>query len=83
MSLKKVVAVQDNDGHWYVIPHELSDEFRSLLEESQEPMYTGDEDEDDALWLEYEASIDAFEERFNKYLTGGDLNLVELYANIQ
>ena len=53
-----VVATEDNDGHWYIIPKDLIDRFEKDLEES---------DEDDAL------------EEWSEYMTGGDLNLVQLY----
>ena len=58
--MRKVVAVQDDDSHWYVIPKELEDKFHELLE--------SDEDE--------------FIETFSEYMTGGDLNNIQLYAEI-
>lgn len=63
-NLKPVVAVQDEDCHWYVIPKELQNEFNTLLQ---------DETDD-----EYEA----FETKFGQYRTGGDLNLIALYAEV-
>lgn len=65
--LKKVAAVQDDSGHWYVIPADMKEEFHQLLEK------VTDED--------YDAQ-DAFNEKFSGYRTGGDLNLVQLYAEI-
>lgn len=64
MNLKPVVAIEDQDGHWYVIPKELEDEFIKMEEE-------GEEDE----W-------EAFNEKFSEYRTGGDLNNIQLYADI-
>lgn len=60
--MRKVVAVQDDSSHWYVIPKELEDKFYYLSQ---------DEDlEDD------------FDIIFNQYRTGGNLNNVQLYAEI-
>lgn len=67
MPLQKVVAVEC-DGDWYVIPSEMHDEFSSLSEKA--------EDSED-----YDAQ-DEFNEKFGKYATGGDLNLIQLYADI-
>jgi len=60
--MEKVYAVQDESGHWYVIPLETKDKFFNLLEK--------EEDEDE------------FIEKFSRYMTGGDLNLVQLYAEL-
>lgn len=62
-NLKRVLALKDDSGHWYVIPAKMREEFFSLLE-------GGEKTEDD------------FIEKFSDYMTGGDLNLVELYAEI-
>lgn len=62
-TLQKVIATQDNDGHWYVIPAGLIQDFHKLLE--------GGED-----------SENEFMDKFNDYLTGGDLNLIQLYAEL-
>jgi len=64
--LKKVIAVQDDSGHWYVIPAELKSEFNKLV----------DCDEDD-----YDLQNE-FMERFDQYRTGGDLNNTQLYAEL-
>lgn len=61
--MKKVHATKDNDGHWYVIPVELVEEFDRLLEGG-------------------ESTEDEFIDKFSDYMTGGDLNLVQLYAEI-
>lgn len=66
MNLKKVIVAKDNDGHWYVIPLELKGEFFTLLELSE---------------TNYHAE-DNFIDKFGHYMTGGDLNLVQLYAEI-
>lgn len=63
MNLQKVYAIEDNDGHWYVIPAGMVQEFTKLIE--------GGEDTEDE-----------FIEKFSDYMTGGDLNLVQLYANL-
>lgn len=62
--MKKVVAVQDDSCHWYVIPSEMEDEFNSDLEG------LGDD------------NIDEWGDKYGKYITGGDLNLIQLYAEI-
>ena len=36
----RVYPTTDNDGHWYVIPYELKDEFYELLEDD-ESIYDG------------------------------------------
>lgn len=62
--MEKVYAVQDDSGHWYIIPFEMKDDFFKMLNE-------GEPDE----W-------DLFTEKYSKYMTGGDLNLVQLYAEL-
>jgi hypothetical protein len=62
--MKKVYAIQDNDGHWYVIPFERKNEFLIDLENGEKDEY------------EY------FSEQYDQYMTGGDLNNTELYADI-
>jgi len=37
--LKLANAVEDNDGHWYVIPAEMREEFDDLLENAEEDDY--------------------------------------------
>lgn len=55
-----VIAITDQDGHWYVIPKEMKDDFGRL-------------DNDGAdNWVE-------FNERFDQYRTGGDLNNIQLF----
>ena len=62
-TLQKVAAVQDGDGHWYVIPFDSVMVFYQLLDGGEEK----------------EAE---FMKNFNDYLTGGDLNLIQLYAEV-
>lgn len=66
--MKKVKVVQDEASHWYVIPIELAHEFRRLSEKFRET-----EDYD---------VLDEFIEKFQGFETGGDLNNVQLYAEI-
>jgi hypothetical protein len=63
--LIKVVAVQDDSSHWYIIPQQKKELFHSMIENSL--------DNDD--W-------EGFEIEFGKYMTAGDLNLIQLYAEI-
>lgn len=67
--IQKVKAVKDEGSHWYVIPIELSAKFRELTE------FENDEDTN----FEYEKE---FNEIFSKYRTGGDLNNIQLYADL-
>ena len=69
-TLQKVKAVQDESGHWYVIPDEMFEEFDRLLERS---------------CFEDEGAEEAENEfcgKFDKYRTGGDLNNVQLFAEL-
>lgn len=62
--LQKVVAVQDEDCHWYIIPAYLEKEF-----------YQDNLNED---------MIDSgdFDDKYGGYRTGGDLNLIQLWASV-
>ena len=62
--MKKVKVVQDESGHWYVIPNDLLDEF--LDDEENESM----------------VSSGKFDNKWGKYRTGGDLNLVQLWTEV-
>lgn len=73
MPLQKVVALRDDNAHWYVIPAEMREEFRVLLEQSTD---TNLKDDD-----MYDAQ-DKFISKFSQYATGGDLNNTQLYADI-
>lgn len=66
-NLKKVAAVQC-DGDWYVIPVEMKDEFSRLSELAEESENYDEQDE--------------FNDKFGQYATGGDLNNIQLYAEI-
>ena len=62
--LQKVKAIEDESGHWYVLPNDLLSDF-----------FKDGEDED---------FVDSgkFDNKYGKYRTGGDLNLIQLYAEI-
>jgi hypothetical protein len=70
-TLQKVKAYKDNDGHWYVIPEELATQFHSMLRDAEEQDEFGIDD-----------AYEGFECTFGKYMTGGDLNLVQLWAEV-
>lgn len=63
-NLTKVHAIRDDDGHWYVIPVELTVEFHNLLNGC-------------------ERTEDEFIGKFSRYMTGGDLNNIQLYAELK
>lgn len=67
-TLKPVKAIETDEGDWYVIPNELAKEFRYFLNRM--------------ISCDYEDYVDEFEKKFDKYKTGGDLNLIQLYAEI-
>lgn len=71
MSLQKVLAKQDDSCHWYVIPAELSHEWNRL----SEIMYDNDGPGG-------QAAEDLFIDTFGQYMTGGDLNNIQLYADL-
>ena len=60
----KVKATQDENGHWYVLPNEVVDDF-DKDGQNEDFVDSGD-----------------FDNKYNKYRTGGDLNNIQLYANI-
>lgn len=68
-TIQKVKAISDDDGHWYVVPDDLANEFRMLLRR----IYA---DVDD-----YVLQND-FNAKFGRYRTGGDLNNIQLYAEL-
>lgn len=73
MEYQRVYITQDNDGHDYVIPYEMIEEFESLLESSE--MDSCDE---------WEANEEEFIDKFGKYMTGGDINEAEeLYIKVK
>lgn len=63
-TLQKVSAVEDNDGHWYIIPYDLYNKFYEMEEKGEADEY------------------EEFNSMFAHYRTGGDLNLIQLYAEI-
>lgn len=65
-NLKKVVALEC-EGDWYVIPAEMQEKFNELSDEELNDNYD---------------KQDEFNTLFGKYRTGGDLNLIQLYAEI-
>ena len=67
----KVTARQDDSGHWYVIPEELNARWSELHEIM--------EGENQAA---FEKAEDEFISEFSLYMTGGDLNNVQLWAEI-
>lgn len=69
--LKRVYVTQDDDCHWYVIPYDLKDEFNNRLGAISK-----------LAFLDGEELTEEFEKRFGQYATGGDINLIELYARI-
>ena len=71
--LEKVMAVKDNDSHWYVIPSALYAEFAARLNQ----IYGAGEDTPEAQSLHEE-----FDEVFGDYRTGGGLNNKQLYAEL-
>ena len=62
--MKKVKAVKDESGHWYVIPNDLVNDFHK--DEENESMIDSGE----------------FDNKWGKYRTGGDLNLIQLYVEM-
>lgn len=85
--MKRVTIVTDDSGHDYVIPYELKDEFYIFLEILQDlnsDLECTDDFESEEYSMAQQTLSDAeeeFEIKFNKYYTGGDVD-VELYANI-
>ena len=65
-----VKPVQDEDGHWYIIPNNEIEEFHEILEK----LINTDYNDMDLL--------DEFDDKFDKYKTGGDLNLKQLYIKL-
>lgn len=61
---KAVKPLKDDSGHWYIVPNEESDLFYELLEKAE----NGDHEAEQL-----------FIETFDGYMTGGDLNLKQLY----
>lgn len=62
--MQKVKATQDESGHWYVLPNEMTAQFH-IDETNEEFVDSG-----------------GFDDKYGQYRTGGDLNLIQLYAEI-
>lgn len=62
--MKPVKAIQDDAGHWYLIPNELVSKFHELMEKVYD--------------MDYDAMSEC-DNLFSQYRTGGDLNNVQLY----
>jgi hypothetical protein len=65
--MKAIRALEDGDGHWYLVPNELSSKFSELSNKI-------DEDGEDFF-----PALEEFEKLFNEFRTGGDLNNTQLY----
>lgn len=72
--MTKVQARQDDSGHWYVIPDDLDDKWTEL----NDIMDDGEEGQ-----IAFEEAESEFILTFSKYMTGSDLNNVQLYADIE
>jgi len=75
MEYQRVVCLQDEASHWYVIPYEMSKEFNYLMNKWYELDSKGDYEGGEDI-------VEEFEYKFGKYRTGGDLNNIELYTKI-
>ena len=60
--MKKVKAIRDEDGHWYIIPNELVGSFNK------------------ELYNEDFVGSGGFGDKYGQYMTGGDLNNMQLYV---
>lgn len=70
--MRRVTAKQDESGHWYVFPIELEKRWYELWElMDSDGQSTFEKAENDLI------------AEFSKYMTGGDLNNVQLYAEIE
>ena len=73
MEYQRVYITQDNDGHDYVIPYEMREEFDQSIEDLN---YLNENND----FVNIDAAEEEFEEKFGKYMTGGDINEAqELY----
>lgn len=77
--LKRVYITQDYEGHEYVLPYELKDEFIELSILSNGVMSESGLEESDIIIFN---AINDFNVKFSQYATEGDINLIELYAKI-
>ena len=65
----KVKALKDESSHWYLVPNELCDEFCKLQDKLCCENYA-ERDEDEKHFID----------KFSPYMTGGDVNNVQLYV---
>ena len=63
--------MMDDAGNWYVIPNKMLHDFIILLDKVYESGFYDDDAEAE------------FEEKFGKYRTGGNVNNIQLYADIK
>lgn len=63
MEYKRVYITQDDDGHWYVMPYALKDQFDEML----------------AASIDSDTDEEAFIALFSEYMTGGGLDDEEFY----
>jgi hypothetical protein len=66
----KIKALRDESSHWYLVPNEFCDEFNKLQNKLSCEEYP-DRDNDEKYFIE----------KFSQYMTGGDLNNVQLYID--
>lgn len=81
--LTQVVALQSEDGDWYVLPKELENQFQSdeaELSEYHSSLRNFDEAGQDEQWDIISGLEQDFENKYGEYATGGDLNLIDLYT---
>lgn len=79
--LTPVYAASDDSGHWYVFPLSLKERFFELIEAFNMSQYDLEEGSDEYYDKQSQVEED-FDSVFSIYETGGDLNLVQLYAAI-
>lgn len=61
--MKRVYVIQDDEGHWYVIPFDRKNEF--IHDQMSMDIDSGE-----------------FDDKWGGFRTGGNLNLIPLYAEI-
>jgi len=80
--LKRVYVTQDHNNDWYSIPFESQEDFMKYVSNLKKAsfrksLYEGEKNE-----KYYYKLLDTFITDFGKYIVGGDINLIELYAKI-
>ena len=71
-NVQPVKVLRDNDSHWYVIPTVKYERWIELVHMVSK---ASTEEQEQRVY-------DKFEEEFGKYRTGGDLNNIQLFAQI-